>query len=297
MESRGSPAAAPDLRSAAALGSRSSRRQVKFVLAAAAEAGAYSVSFSAGQVSFTVYLAGDFAGAGTGIKGAAAATRAAPPSSRVASTTTSAQPGARAPAATAAPAQPAAARRRGCRAGAKEQRRRHGGGRAQLKTPDAPSTAPQEGDAAALAPSEAPQAGGAAAPPAPPPLPSIATPTHSFSLSPHALPYAPPPPPSSLPSSSLSSKEGDPSSVPPDPRQPLTHGRRSWEDSERRWEHHRPCGASLNARSSSQKKRPEPPSPPWPPSSAIVGCVVNERRVRVAPPFPSTPFLPPSRTQ
>ena len=58
--------------SAAALGSRNGRRQLRAVLAAAAEVGAYSVGFRAtrgGLTGFTIYLLGDFAGASQGIKG------------------------------------------------------------------------------------------------------------------------------------------------------------------------------------------------------------------------------------
>ena len=69
MESRGSPTAA---RSAAVLGSRNSRRQLKSVLTVASEAGAYSVGFHVvrgGLTGFSVYFAGDFAGAGKGIQG------------------------------------------------------------------------------------------------------------------------------------------------------------------------------------------------------------------------------------
>ena len=121
MDASRVPAAA---RSAAVLGSRNARRQLRSVLTAAAEAGAYSVGFCVargGLTGFSVYFAGDFAGAGKrASSGAAAYYCAAPHSSRGDSTTASAQPTtARAPAASAAPAQPAAARRRGCRAGAK----------------------------------------------------------------------------------------------------------------------------------------------------------------------------------
>ena len=63
------PAAAP---SAAVLGGRNSRRQVRAMLTLAAEAGAYSVGVSiarGGLSGFTVYYLGDLAGAG-GVKAA-----------------------------------------------------------------------------------------------------------------------------------------------------------------------------------------------------------------------------------
>ena len=74
MESRRAPAAAP---SAAVLGSRNARRQLRFVLSAASEAGAYSVGFNTARgalTGFSVYFAGDFAGAGKAQPSAAAFT-------------------------------------------------------------------------------------------------------------------------------------------------------------------------------------------------------------------------------
>ena len=53
------------------LGSRNARRQLRSVLTAAAEAGAYSVGFCTvrgGLTGFTVYFAGDFAGAVAGVQ-------------------------------------------------------------------------------------------------------------------------------------------------------------------------------------------------------------------------------------
>ena len=65
---------------AARLGSRGARRQIRSVLADAAGAGAYSVGFNVtcGAVTgFTVYLSGDFAGAGERVYARAAASSAA----------------------------------------------------------------------------------------------------------------------------------------------------------------------------------------------------------------------------
>ena len=113
------------------LGSRNARRQLRSILAAASEAGAYSVGFNVargGLTGFSIYFAGDFAGACKGISRAAAFTcaAAAHPSSDA-----HALPTARDFAAVAAPAPSAGARRkRGCRAGAKVQQRRHGVGAA-----------------------------------------------------------------------------------------------------------------------------------------------------------------------
>ena len=295
MESRRSPAAA---QSAAVLGSRNARRQLRSVLTAAAEAGAYSVGFCVargGLTGFSVYFTGDFAGAGKHTAGTAAYSCAVPHSSRLEATIASAQPTARAPAASAAPAQPAAARRRGCRAGAKRQQRRQGARERSTTTTTATKhAAPLEGGMHASRPHGDATAKDAAAPHIPPPHnnkpPSSAQ--HSSSLSPLALAFAPPAPPlcPSPSPASASSGEEDPLNFEPDLRHLLPHSRFSYE--EQRWEYYRSYGGSFP---SSSKKRPEPPSPHWPASSAVVGCVVNERRTRAAPPPPPTPRLPPSR--
>ena len=155
------------------LGSRNSRRQLQAVLAAAAEAGAYSVGFCVargGLSGFSVYFAGDYAGACRGTNGAAAYTCAVPPSSRVAPTTACAQPTARTPAAAAAPAPPAAARKRGCRAGAKQQLRRHGGrGRSTATVAAVEPAATLEGVAVHASRPWGKDMNAPAAPPAPPP--------------------------------------------------------------------------------------------------------------------------------
>ena len=300
MEERRSPAAA---QSAAVLGSRNSRRQLRAVLAAAAEAGAYSVGFCVargGLTGFSVYFAGDFAGAGKrASSGAAAYYCAAPHSSRGDSTTASAQPTtARAPAASAAPAQPAAARRRGCRAGAKQQQRRHGAcGRSTAATTAAVHAAPLEGGMRASRP-RGDATNDASAPLVPPPHANEHSPSAQppSSLSPLAPAFAPPASsaPPLCPSPSLaSSGEEAPRSIEPNLHHLLPHPRLSYE--EQRWEYYRSCGGPFPSHGSS-KKRQEPPSPPWPAPSAVVGCVVNERRTRAAPPPPpSTPRLPPSR--
>ena len=288
--------------SAAVLGSRNARRQMKSVLTAATQAGAYSVGFSVargGLTGFSVYLAGDFAGAGQGIKGVARFTRAVPTPSRLAPTA-AAQPTARnTSAAAAAPAQPAAARRRGCRAGAKIQLRRHSAGGRLPPTASAAETAhaaPLEGGARVAQPSSETTHARTAAPHAPPlrvitnSSPSGAQPLSS--LSPLAPIFAPPSPPSAPAPMSPSQQEKNPPDVPPNLRHLLPHSRFSYE--EERWDHYRSYGGPFPAHSS-HKKRREPPSPPWPPSSAIVGCVVNERRPRAAPPPPPTPRLPPER--
>ena len=147
------PAAA---QSAAVLGSRNARRQLRSVLAAAAEAGAYSVGFTVvrgGLTGFSVYLAGDFAGAHKGSTGTAASTCAVPPHAPTTATSVHTLPSMGAPAATAAPAMQAARRKRGCRAGAKEQRRRHD---AREHKPNqahrAAEAVPLEGDATAPPP-------------------------------------------------------------------------------------------------------------------------------------------------
>ena len=294
----GSPAAAP---SAAVLGSRNARRQLRSVLTAAAEVGAYSVGFSAvrgGLTGFTVYFAGDFAGAGRSL--GAAATCAVPRPSCQESTGACAQPTARTPAASTAPASPAAPRRRGCRAGAKHRQRRQGAcGRPQPTAPDAARAMPLEGDVAAQLPSEiaAARTHEPAAPPAPPLHTNTHTNTAQFStLSPLAPTYSPPPPPPPFrpPSSSFPQEEEDPLLLPPELRHLLPHTLFSYE--ERRWDYYHSYGGPFPSHGSSHRKRPEPPSPPWPPSpapSAIVGCVVNERRARAAPPPPPRPVVLP----
>ena len=290
MESRGSPAAA---QSAAVLGSRNARRQLKFVLAAAAEAGAYSVGFSVargGLTGFSIYLAGDFAGACRGSASAAAFTCAAPRRSGAQETVHALPTTARATAAAAAPAQPAAARKRGCRAGARQQQRRQGASeRSKPTAPAAWHAAPLEGGTRAALPNE--DSIDDTHVPAAPRVPPLhrARPAPS-SLSPLAPVFAPPPPASrSLPPSL--GEEEDPLSFPADLRHLLPHARLSYE--EQRWEYYYTNGGPFPLHGSS-RKRPEPPSPPWPPSPSIVGCVVNERRPRPAPPPPTAPHLPPS---
>ena len=191
------PAAAP---SAAALGSRNSRRQVKAVLALAADAGAYSVGFGVvrgGLSGFTVYFSGDFAGA-RGAEAArssmlcasvrvppsaaraglnsvattapcAAAFGAAPPSSydEQAHATMQAD----------APMKAASARRRGCRAG-RRRRRVSVSGADICACPAASHVSVSHVGVSAPSASDDP-------PPPPPPLPSIsaclpaAAPQHS----------------------------------------------------------------------------------------------------------------------
>ena len=285
-------------RSAAVLGSRNARRQLKSVLTAASEAGAYSVGFSVargGLTGFSVYFAGDFAGASRDIMGAAAFTRAVPRSS----TTTNAQalPAERAPAASAAPAPPAAARRRGCRAGAKQQLRRQGArGRSEPTAQIARPAAPLEGGAKAALP---PGLHNTTHEPATPPVPPLHKTDPSLSaqpssaLSPLAPAFSPPPPPPPPSSSPSLQGEEDPLQFEASLRHLLPHARLSFE--EQRWDHYSKYGGPFPPHGSS-KKRTEPPSPAWgSPPSAIVGCVVNERRARAAPPPPPTPRLPPSR--
>ena len=292
MDASRVPAAA---RSAAVLGSRNARRQLKFVLAAALEAGAYSVGVNVargGLAGFTVYLAGDFAGAGKGISGRAAFTCAVP---RASATVNNAQAlpvwGASAAAAT-APDSTAARRKRGCRAGAKQQRRRHGAcGRLPPAVPAATAAVSLEGgsNAALMGKTAHLAQPKPAAPPAPPP--HIHRPSHpqsSPSLSPLAPTFVPPPPPPSIHPSSYNE---DPLHCPPDLLHLLPHAHLSFE--EQRWDYYRSHGGRPFAPPSS-KKRAKPPSPSRSsPSSAIVGCVVNERRSRAAPPpLPPHPFLP-----
>ena len=79
--------ARPAAGSAAVLGSRNARRQVQAAMAHAAEYGAYSVGFSLGRgclTGFTIYLAGNFAGCGTGRAphGMAASCAVQPPAAR-----------------------------------------------------------------------------------------------------------------------------------------------------------------------------------------------------------------------
>ena len=283
------PAAAT---SAAVLGSRSARRQMKSVLAIASEAGAYSVGFSVvrgGLTGFSVYLAGDFAGACKGIKGAAAFNCAVPHASKVA-TNVHAPPVMGAHAAAAAPAPPAAPRKRGCRAGAKVQQRRRQGARERPSpmAPTATATAPLEGGTSA-----SPSRGNRiekrkpAASRAPPLHNTTTTNTAqpSSSLSPLAPTFVPPPPPPFPPPSSTTD-------VPHDLLHLLPHARLSYE--ELRWDHYRAHGGGLLLQHS--KKRATPPSPSWgSPPSSIVGCVVNERRPRATPPPPPTPSLPAAR--
>ena len=133
-----------------------------------------------------------------------------------------------------------------------------------------------------------------AAPPAPPlhntntPLPSAQP---SSSLSPLAPTFVPPPPPPPRPPPS---PPEDSAACPPDLRHLLPHAHLSYE--ELRWDYYRSHGGGPFPQHSSSKKRPEPPSPSWgSPTSAIVGCVVNERRTRASPPPPPTPPLPPER--
>ena len=242
MESRRAPAAA---RSAAVLGSRNARRQLRFVLSAASEAGAYSVGFNTARgalTGFSVYFAGDFAGAGKSQSSAAAFTCAAPHPSHDAMNV-HALPTARTPAAAAAaPATPAAARKRGCRAGAKVQLRRHGAcGRATTATTAATLAAPLEGGATTAQPYRHTRTATRepAAPLVPPPhtnRTSSALPPHNVAstLSPLAPAYAPSPPPSSPQSSALPQEEEDPLSYPADLRHLLPHARFSFE--ERRWD-------------------------------------------------------------
>ena len=288
MESRGSPAAA---RSAAVLGSRNARRQLKSVLAAAAEVGAYSVGFSVargGLTGFSIYFAGDFAGACKGSASAAAFTCAAPRPSGAQQTGHALPTTARA-AATAAPAGPAAARKRDCREGARKQQRRQGASeRAKPTAPADRHAAPLEGGtrAALLHKHDNDDTHVPAAPHVPPlhrahPAPS--------SLSPFAPAFSPPPPPPSLPPSP---GEEDPLSLSPGLRHLLPHAQLSYE--EQRWEYYYVNGGPFPPHGSS-RKRPEPPSPPWPPTSAVVGCTVNERRARPTPPPLPVPRLPPSR--
>ena len=74
-------------RGAAVLGSRSFRRQVNAVVAAATSAHAYSVGFGVARgtlTGFTVYLHGDFAGARAGALTSAAASSAVLHPSRLA---------------------------------------------------------------------------------------------------------------------------------------------------------------------------------------------------------------------
>jgi len=107
-------------------------------------------------------------------------------------------------------------------------------------------------------------------------------------LSPRSL--QDPPPPFRPPSSSFPQEEEDPLLLPPELRHLLPHTLFSYE--ERRWDYYHSYGGPFPSHGSSHRKRPEPPSPPWPPSpapSAIVGCVVNERRARAAPPPPLAP--------
>ena len=282
------------------LGSRNARRQLKFVLAAASEAGAYSVGFNVargGLAGFSVYLAGDFAGAGKGISGRAAFTCAVP---RASTTVNDAQalPVRGAPAAAAAaPDLPAARRKRGCRAGAKKQQRRHGAReRSTPAVPTATAAKPLEGglDAAPLRKTaNIDKLQQPAAPPAPPlhtpSLPSLQLSSSSSPFIPASELSAPP----SYPRSSPSSYNEDSSYYPPDLLHLLPHARLSFE--EQRWNYYCARGGRFFAQSSS-KKRTKPPSPlRSSPSSAIVGCVVNERRSRTAPPPPPTPPLPPSR--
>ena len=289
MESRRSPAAA---QSAAVLGSRNARRQLRSVLTAAAEAGAYSVGFCVargGLTGFSVYFAGDFAGAGKHQHaGTAAYSCAVPRTSRLEATIASAQPTARAPAASTAPALPAAARRRGCRAGDKvQQRRRSDCARLPPATAIAAADVPLEGGTnAARSCGKACMNMTVTAAPSAPPL------HDSYSLSPLAPAFSPSPrpcPPSS-PSPSKGEEEEDPLSHPPDLRHLLPHARLSFE--EQRWEHYISYGGPFPPHGSSKKRR-DPPSPALSsPSSSIIGCVVNERRPRAAPPSPNTPPSP-----
>ena len=282
------PAAAS---SAAVLGSRNARRQLRSVLAVAAETGAYSVGFCSARgelTGFTVYFAGDFAGASK--RPGTAATCAVPRSSRLASTDASAQPTARAPAASTAPAPPAAVRRRGCRAGAKvQQRRRSVSARLPPTAAVAAADVPLEGGTDAARPcGKAHVNMTVSAAPSAPPL------HNSHSLSPLAPAFSPSSPPRPPSSPSLSDRgEEDPLSHPPDLRHLLPHARLSYE--EQRWEHYISYGGPFPPHGSSKKRR-DPPSPALSsPSSSIVGCVVNERRPRAAPPPPPTPRLPPAR--
>ena len=181
MESIGVPAAA---QSAAVLGSRSARRQLRAVLADAAAIGAYSVGFATARgvlTGFTVYFSGDFAGAGGGKAAFPATARARVSLGRA----ERGQGAGRAPSAAAfraaqppdegragfaaadaqqgsahdedAPRKAAPVRRRGCRAGKRKQRKSACGHVYPI-----PSCSPCAGDSAPHA---------AAPPPSPPPPP------------------------------------------------------------------------------------------------------------------------------
>ena len=161
---RGAPAAAPS--GAAVLGSRSARRQVGCVLAAAAEAGAYSVGFTLARGSltgFTIYYSGDSSGgaerrrhgltrtcwaaSAPTTRNAAADSAARPPlaGEQVVSAATCAD----APAmASLAPAT-AARRRRGCRGGAKHKKRNEAEHKAAAASAAKPAGACAAADAAA----------------------------------------------------------------------------------------------------------------------------------------------------
>ena len=280
------------------LGSRKVRRQMKAVLAVAAEAGAYSVGFGmtrGGLTGFSVYFSDDFSGAQRSFTGAAAFTCAVPHSSQVAASNVHALPTGRAPAAAAAPATPAAARKRGCRAGAKQQLRRHGArGRSTPTAQTARPEAPLEGGVnAALPPGLHTAAHRSTTPPVPPlhntlPSPHAQLPS---ALSPLAPSFSPPPLPT--PSSTSTPEDEVPLLYDVSLRHLLPHARLSFE--EQRWVHYSESGGPFPSHGSS-KKRLQPPSPAWgSPSSAVVGCIVNERRARAAvPPPPPTPKLPPS---
>ena len=285
-------AAAP---SASVPGRRTFRRHVKSALAIAAEAGAYSVGFEGVRgvlPGFTVYLSGEFCGAGGRAPHAAAFRAAAPPSDRR-RTGGLAQPGARDAARVDAPAQPAARRARGCRAGARVQQRRQGvSERLAHSATTATAAAPLEGSAKAALPRVETRVAILE-----PTAPHDPPPHTNHTLSPCAPAYVPsyaPPPPSSHNSTSHPQEEDDPLSYPPDLRHLLPHARFSYE--EQRWDYYVTYGGPDYKRRSSSKKRAEPPSPPWPPPSAIVGCVVNERQhPRASPPPPPPPRLPPAR--
>ena len=276
---------------AARLGSRGARRQIRSVLADAAGAGAYSVGFNVtcGAVTgFTVYLSGDFAGAGERVYARAAASSAARAASQY---DAHALPTARVVAASPAPLT-AAKRRRGCRAGARHQQRRHKSNtRMALATHAPPGAAPSGmGNAPDRAVREV-DGGAVHEPPAPhassPRMSSSSSAYTSSSLSSRARSFVPshlgpppPPPPPCSPPPPL------PSEAPSHPVDPLTdhlfpHAALSYE--EERWAYYQRVGHPA----SSSKKRAASPPPSSSSSPFIVDCIVNERAgARAGPPAP-----------
>ena len=109
-------------------------------------------------------------------------------------------------------------------------------------------------------------------------------------LSPLARSFSPPPLPT--PSSTSTPEDEVPLLYDVSLRHLLPHARLSFE--EQRWVHYSESGGPFPSHGSS-KKRLQPPSPAWgSPSSAVVGCIVNERRARAAvpPPHLLQSFLP-----